>query len=236
VDANPEGPQPKAEELQDAEAGYSIRGKWYNAGLTFYNMNYNDQLILTGEINDVGSALMVNVDKSYRRGIELTGGINLNDKYKWTINATFSKNKIQDFTEYVDNWDTWAQDSFHLGNTNISFSPEIILNNSIEVSPVQNFTIALNTQYVGKQYIDNTSNNSRMLDAYLVNNVRLGYKLNPGFMKEIEFQLLVNNILNSEYETNAWVYSYLMGNQRYEMDGYFPQAGINFLAGITLTF
>lgn len=236
VDADPDGPKPKAEELSDYEAGYSIKTNKASAGVSIYNMVYNNQLILTGEINDVGSALMINAKSSYRRGIELFGGIQLLEKLKWSLNATFSLNKIKNFTEYVDNWDLGGQDTNHLGTTDIAFAPGIITSSNIELTPVKNMVIALTSQYVGKQFIDNTSNSNRMLDAYLVNNLRIGYTLNPKFMKQIEFQLQINNLFNQQYETNGWVYSYVFGGERFEMDGYFPQAGINFLAGITLNF
>lgn len=236
VDADPDGRQPKAEEMHDIEAGYSIIINRMKAGINLYNMNYKDQLILTGEINDVGDALMINADKSYRRGIELFGGIQILKQLRWNLNVTFSQNKIDDFTEYVDNWDTWSQESFDLGKTDIAFSPEIIANSIIEATVIKNLTISINSQYVGKQYIDNSSSSNRMLDPYLVNNLRFSYTLNPRFIKRAEFQLLINNILNEQYETNAWVYSYLLGGERFEMDGYFPQAGTNFLVGLTFSF
>ncbi|MCD4745218.1 MAG: TonB-dependent receptor, partial [Bacteroidales bacterium] len=101
---------------------------------------------------------------------------------------------------------------------------------------VKGMKLAFFTNYIGKQYIDNTSSNQRMLDPYLINNLLISYVFKTNVIKEIELTLKVNNLLDEEYESNAWVYRYYLGNQFYEMDGYFPQAGINFLAGIKLKF
>lgn len=236
TDADPNGAQPIAEMLNDFEAGYTYKNRKINASINFYYMRYKDQLVLTGKINDVGAAIMANVDNSYRAGGELSVTAQITPKFNWGINATLSKNQIIDFIEYVDNWDTGGQDVLELGNTNIAFSPSIIANNNINYKPFRNFEASLLSQYVGKQYIDNTSNEARSLNAYFVNNLRLSYSIHPKFVKEIEFSLLVNNLLNHEYESNAWVYSYLLGGERYSTDGYFPQAGINFLSGISIKF
>lgn len=236
TDADPNDIQPKPEELHDFELGYTYASYRFTAGTNVYYMLYNDQLIVTGKINDVGSAIMVNVDKSYRGGIEIFTGIRLLSNLTWNLNATFSKNKILNFTEHIDNWDTGNQDNIYLGETDLAFSPEVIANSIIDFNPFQNFSVSLISQYVGNQYIDNTSNTERMLEPYLVNNLKFGYSIKPKFIKELEFHLLINNLSNHEYESNAWVYSYIYGGSRYSMDGYFPQAGINFMGGITLKF
>jgi iron complex outermembrane receptor protein len=236
VDADSTHPKPKPEELNDIELGYNYNGYRLSAGANFYYMLYNDQLVLTGELNDVGSSLMINVDKSYRRGIEIFAAVKILNNLTWNLNTTLSQNKILNFSEYVDNWDISASDTIKFGTTNLAFSPDIIANSSIDYIPLKNFTVSFVSQYVGKQYIDNTSSTQRMLDAYFVNNLKLNYTINPKVFNEIEVQLSINNIFNSQYESNAWVYSYIYGGERYEMDGYFPQAGTNFLAGITLKF
>ncbi len=199
-------------------------------------MDYKNQLVLTGEINDVGSAIMTNVDKSYRTGMELSAGIKFNDNLKWDMNATFSKNKIKNFTQYVDNWDTWGQDVNNLNETDLAFSPNIIANSIIKYNIKNRFSIKLISNYVDKQYIDNTANNERKLDAYFINNINIDYKFKTKLVKEINLSLMIKNIFNQEYETNAWVYQYTYENEHRVMDGYFPQAGINFLAGLTLKF
>jgi iron complex outermembrane receptor protein len=199
-------------------------------------MLYKDQLIQTGEINDVGSAIMVNVDDSYRAGIEFTAGLKIIRNLNWDVNTTFSQNKIKNFTEYVDNWDTWGQDEFNLGKTDLSFSPNVIVNSKLSFEPTERFNISLLSNYVGDQYIDNTSNADRKLNAWFVNNLKFDYTMKCKLFNEVKLHLMVNNLFDVNYESNAWVYSYIYGGDRYKMDGYFPQAGTNFLAGIDFKF
>jgi iron complex outermembrane receptor protein len=236
IDAVAYGDEPTFETLNDFEAGYSFQTTNFSAGANLYFMLYKDQLVLTGEINDVGSSIMANVDDSYRAGIEVVAGLKILSNLTWDVNATFSQNKILNFTEYVENWDTGENDPFELGTTDIAFSPNIVGNSIIKYEPLKNLKLGLVSQYVGQQYIDNSSNPDRVLDAYFVNNLNISYTVFTKAVKEIEFRLMVNNLFNEEYETNAWVYSYIFGGERYKMDGYFPQAGINFLAGMSLRF
>ncbi|OFX48179.1 MAG: hypothetical protein A2X13_02985 [Bacteroidetes bacterium GWC2_33_15] len=238
TDALP-GNEPVHETLYNYELGYNMYySKLYFSGNLYY-MNYKNQLVLTGEINDVGSPIMTNVDKSYRLGLELSLGFKPINKLNIDLNATLSKNKIKNFTEYIDNWDNWEtgeQTVRELGETDISFSPNIIANSTIEFEIFRNFTIGLISKFVGKQFIDNTSNNTKMLDSYFVNDLKLSYSLFFSGIKELSFNIKINNILNHEYESNAWVYSYIYENTEYTMDGYFPQAGTNIIAGINLKF
>jgi iron complex outermembrane receptor protein len=176
------------------------------------------------------------VDKSYRRGVELQTGFVITRNLQWLSNATFSQNKIENFTEYVDNWDTWGQETFNLGTTNIAFSPNLITNSQLVYEPVKNLNFAFISSYVGKQFIDNTSSDNRSLDAYFVNNLKVDYAFKTKLFSEVALHLMVNNILNEEYESNAWVYSYILGGERYKMDGYFPQAGRHFMVGVDLKF
>ncbi len=236
VDADPDGKQPVSETLNDFEAGYTYKTNLFLLGANLYYMRYNDQLIRTGEINDVGSPIMVNADDSYRTGIELSGGLKISRSLNWDIHATFSRNKIKTFTEYVDNWDSGNQDAFDLGRTDLAFSPEVIVNNQISFKPHKSLNISMFSNYVSDQYIDNSSNNNRKLDFWFVSNLKVDYQLKNVLFEEVKLHLLVNNLFDEEYESNAWVYSYSYGGERYKMDGYFPQAGIHFLAGITIRF
>jgi iron complex outermembrane receptor protein len=236
TDADPNGKQPTFETMNDVEAGYNIATKRLSAGANLYLMMYDDQLILTGEINDVGSAIMTNVDKSYRAGIELMAGAKLLQNLTWDVNVTISQNKILDFTEYVDNWDTWGQEAYVQGTTDIAFSPALIVNSTVGYEPFQGLKIALLSQYVGKQYIDNSASDERSLDAYFVNNLKVSYSFTPGIAEEVRFHLMVANLFNEVYETNAWVYSYIYEGTRYKMDGYFPQAGTNVMIGVDVRF
>jgi iron complex outermembrane receptor protein len=236
TDADPNGKQPTFETLNDFEGGYNFQLSRFSAGANVYYMVYNDQLILTGEINDVGSAIMANVDQSYRAGVEIVAGVKILPSLTWDVNATFSQNKILNYTEFVDNWDTWSQDSFQIGSTDIAFSPKVIANSIIRYEPLKNLEINLISQYVGKQFIDNSSSNERKLDAYFVNNLRVSYSIHPAVIKEICFNILVSNFFNEVYESNAWVYSYIYESTRYKMDGYFPQTGTNFMVGVDIKF
>ena len=206
-------------------------------------MNYKDQLVLTGEINDVGAAVMTNINKSYRAGIELTTGIKLFPGLNWDLNATFSSNKIKDFTEYVDNWSYWddpVNEPFQyineLGETDLAFSPGIIAGSQISYEVLKDMFINLISKYVGNQYVDNTSSVERSLEAYFVNDIRIQYLLKTKLFKELGINLFVNNIFSVKYETNAWIYRYYIQGEPDIIDGYFPQAGINFLAGLSLQF
>ncbi len=235
TDVEPEK-RPTHETLYDYELGYKFAKNSYAFSANLYYMDYKNQLVQTGEINDVGDPAFVNVAKSYRTGIELTGGMKLFNRMDWNANLTYSQNKIQNFTEYVDNWDTGGQDTKALGETDISFSPNLIMANILEAKIYKGLSLSFTTKYVSEQYIDNTSSKARVLDAYLVNNVRLNYSFETKIIKKIDIFFAANNILNQEYETNAWVYRYTLGGVEGIYDGYFPQAKINFLAGLNLRF
>jgi len=232
-----ENHQPDPEKLLDYELGYNFSSGRIKVNANLFYMDYKDQLVLTGEINNVGAPIFTNVDKSYRAGIELVAGWKISEKFKWEVNGTFSKNKIKDFTEYVDNWSyPWEQIPTNLGETDLSFSPGIIANSSLNYEPVKRLNLVLVTRYVGKQYIDNTSSDNRKLDPYFVNDFRINYSVTTNFIKEIGFYLMVNNIFSEKYESNAWIYRYYYEGEEAFMDGYFPQATINFLAGVSLKF
>lgn len=232
VDADLLKPFPKPETLFDAEAGYEFTSNRMAFNANAYYMHYRDQLVLTGAINDVGAPVMINVPVSYRTGIELSGKVLISGKLKWEPSVTLSRNKIKSFTEYIDNWDTYVQIAADHSNTDLAFSPSLTGNSSFGWSAFKGFTINLLSKFVGKQYIDNTQSANRTLDPYFVNNLLIKYSLNPGFCKEIGFSLMINNILNTKYESNAWVYRYSYDNSLQKLDGYYPQAGINFMAGV----
>jgi iron complex outermembrane receptor protein len=200
-------------------------------------MNYKDQLILTGKINDVGSAIMTNVDKSYRTGIEFTGELQILKNLTWNLNTTLSRNIIKNFVEYIDNYDTWPQQQVNnLGDTKIAFSPEVIAGSQVSYNLSKMITVHLLSKYVGKQYIDNTQNDGQTLHPYFINDLRINLKFKNKWISNIEPMLKINNIFNIKYETNAWVYQYIESGQRRMLDGYFPQAGRHFIVGLFLKF
>lgn len=205
-------------------------------GANYYYMYYNNQLILTGQINDVGNPIMTNAAKSYRTGLEMMAGIKILKQLNWNLNATISSNKIDNFTEYVEDWDNAGTKANAIGKTDLAFSPQLTANSVLSYKPWNRIEISLLSYYVGKQYIDNTTNNDRKLNAYLVNNLRFDYQPKQKLFKDLKVRLLINNILNEKYESNAWVYSYLYNGRRNKMDGYFPQAGVNFLLSVSIGF
>ena len=227
---------PVHETLMDYELGYTISNNNAKLNINLYYMDYNDQLVKTGRINNVGNPISVNMPESYRRGIEIAGGVRFFDKFNWQANATFSQNKILNYTEFVDNWETGVQDETFIEKTNISFSPEIIAGSQITYTPFNGLELVFISKYVGEQYIDNSSAKDRMLEAYFVNNFRINYHFETKWIKGVDFQFAVNNLFNEEYETNAWVYRYFWDGAYHNMDGYFPQAGTNVMAGIVLSF
>jgi len=236
TDANPSSPMPTAEKLNDFEAGYDYKTRAVNFSSNVYYMKYDNQLVLTGQINDVGSAVMTNVKNSYRMGIEFNTSVILNPQFSWKANLSLSQNKIKNFTEYVDDWDNGGQKVNTLGTKDLAFSPNSVAFQQLTFSPCKHFSIAFETKFVGKQYIDNTSSNDRSLHSYIVNNLRTEFNFKTKYVRLVTLNLALNNFLNEMYESNAWVYRYYESGQYNKMDGYFPQAGVNLMAGITLKF
>jgi len=233
---NPKDKQPKHENLLDYEFGADLKFKKVIIQGNFYYMDYTNQLILTGELNDVGSSIRANVDKSYRAGIEFQTSFLISKKVKLNLNATYSQNKINDFTEVLYDYTTgFDVIENNYSNTDIAFSPNIIGAASIEYNPFKGINLMLQTKYVSDQFLDNTSNADRKIDAYQTVDARLSYTIFPKKMKEISFNILANNILNTLYSSNGYTYSYIVGETITE-NFYYPQAGINFLVGMTMKF
>ncbi len=234
-DANPDE-EVLPEQLIDYELGYRFNTEIFNLEANLYYMDYKNQLVLTGKINDVGDGIKTNVAKSHRAGVEVMAGVRFLKIVEWNLTGAFSQNKIHDFVSYTDDWYTWPEQRVDtLGNTDISFSPSAVAASSLGVSPLKNLKFSLVSNFVGRQYIDNTQTRSRSLDPYFVNNIRVNYTLKPRWVKQIDFLLSLNNILSEEYSSNAWVYSYYAGGEEpEELNGYFPQAKFNFSAGITI--
>ena len=232
---------PTSERLYDTELGYRFRSPRISFGANVYYMKYKNQLILTGKISEIGEMLTSNIPDSYRSGIELTAGVKITDWLKWDGNMTLSSNKILNFTEegidvYDADWNQTGVQSNYLGTTDIAYSPNII-SNSIFTFDYKNFECGFQSNYVSKQYIDNSSDNVRSINAYFVNNLSLQYSLKMKQLKSIDFRVLVNNLFNEKYETNGYTwYSYYLGGKRVNDLRYFPQAGTNFLASVTLKF
>ena len=223
---------PLAETLHDLEIGYRTAGQKLSFDANFYYMNYKNQLVLTGQVNDVGNTIRVNVPKSYRAGLELIANWKFAPRWALSANTTFSQNKIKNFTETIVNYDGDANKINYLSKTDISFSPNLIAGGQLSYNPTKNVELALMTKYVSKQFMDNTSDDNRSLDAFFVNDIRASYSVKPKLVKELTFSLLVNNIFNHLYESNGYTYSYIYDKQVTTENFYYPQAGTNFLLAV----
>ena len=228
--------QPKPEHLQDLELGIESRSKSASFGATFYYMQYKDQLVLTGKINDVGSYTRTNIDDSYRMGVELQGGAVITDWLRASANLTLSRNRVKNFREYFDDYDNGGQRSKSYNETDISFSPSVIGAGTVTVLPLQHFTIDLLSKYVGKQYLDNTSNESRKLNPYFTEDVRLAYALRKGALKNADIIFQVNNVFNKTYEPSGYTYSYFYDAKVVTENYYYPMAGTNWMVGLNVRF
>lgn len=225
--------RPKSEQLYNLEAGYQLKHNRFFFSGNLYLMYYKDQLILTGQINDVGGYTRTNADQSYRAGVELEGGYKLLDNLSLSANVSLSQNKIVSFLEYIDNYDIGGQTITEHKNTDIAFSPNVITSLGIHYEPFRNFTITLLSKYVGKQYLDNTSSSLKQMNGYFLTNVSVNYVFKDVLFKEIHLGVLVNNLFNYSYENNGYTYSYISNQQVVRENFYFPQAGINFLGRVT---
>ena len=230
---------PTAERLIDYELGYSYTSSWFNGGVNLYYMNYKDQLVLTGELNEIGEAMAVNMPKSYRMGVELMAGIRLPMGFSWEANATLSRNRIVDFTETLYDDDTYEAWRIDYGDTHIAFSPGVIVKNHLGYN-YKGFSVALQTQYVSRQFMTNADVTETQLDAYCVSNLGLSYTFKMKAVKNITIGCTIYNIFNEEYENNGYAGSgyYTDNGQkiRYNYAGYAAQAGINALANVSLRF
>ncbi len=227
---------PLPERLFDYEAGYSFALNKARFHCNLFYMDYLNQLVMTGQINDVGAVILRNVPKSYRAGIEFIADMDFTKWLSWHVNTAFSKNKVMNFTEYVDDWDNGGQISNFLGTTDLSFSPAVIINSNISIVAVDNLEFNLITKYVSRQFIDNASNPDMSIDPFFVNNLALSYSFKTTLVPEISLGVRINNLFSEEYETFAWTYRYYYSGEYHVMDGYFPQATRNYMGSLTIRF
>ena len=228
--------QPKVERLYDTELGFEKSiPKGYLAA-SFYYMKYRDQLILTGKINDVGAYTRTNVPHSYRMGLELSAQSRLSHWLRASANLALSRNKVKDFTEYIDDYDNGGQKSFAYALTDIAYSPAVVGGATLTLAPVKNLEFSLVSKYVGKQYLDNTQQESRKLDAFFTEDARVVYTIRGKWLKELNliFQLL--NVFNEKYEPNGYTYSYQYGGELTTENYYFPMAGTHFMSAVNIRF
>jgi iron complex outermembrane receptor protein len=233
--------RPKAERMRDLEVGYILSAKRFNFLTNLYFMDYTNQLILTGEINDVGGYTRTNVKDSYRAGIELTSRYLLlseaNQDLSIEAGLTLSRNKIQLFNEYVDAYsDTepyYTQQVILHENTDLAFSPTVNAFGGINYS-YKGLTCNGTTKYVGRQYLDNTSNKYRSINPFTFSNLTVSYLIPNKLTKELSLGLQVNNIFNTMYENNGYTFSYIYNGAMTTENFYYPQAGRNFMVRLNI--
>ncbi len=238
--------RPKPEVLYDGEAGYKLKINSWQVQANLYFMYYIDQLVLNGQINDVGAYTRINVPESYRTGLELAGAKTFLSVLSWNANLSLSRNKIKEYSEFVDDWDTGEQLQKTYHNTALAFSPSVVAANYIEYIFLDkgnqehrrgnHFSVALQSKFVGRQYIDNTQNESRSLDPYFVNDVLFVYQFSNSLLGQLNLKFIVQNMLDHQYESNAWVYRYIYEGTESELNGYFPQAGRNYVISLSVNF
>lgn len=242
--------RPQHETLYDAEAGWKFRSGKMQAEASLYYMQYKNQLVLTGKVNDVGAYTRQNVKSSFRRGVELAAAFRLSSQFDLSANAGLSQNKITDFHEFIDTYDsafsyTGQIDSLH-ELTDIAFSPAAVAALQLGWN-YKSFRAVLQGKYVGKQFLDNTSNETRMIDPYFTGNLLLSWTAidkqkaenrmtKACKMDQLSFSVQVNNLFNTLYSANGYTYGFFAGGEYYLYNYYYPQAGINVMGMMTMKF
>lgn len=237
---------PRPERLFDYELGYAYTHSRFTVGANLYYMDYKNQLVLTGKISDTGAALTRNVDKSYRMGIELNGAVKIVHKslaagdldFDWSGNVCVSRSRILNYTDWVDlydaDWNYIDQKEVNFGDVAIAFSPTVTACSVFELK-VAGFGMHLQTNVVGKQYLDNTMSSEAMLKAYCTTDLGLAYRL-PIRYPEVKITCQFNNLFNAKYESNGGNYfcQFTDGHREYS-PWYYAQAGFNVHAGFSVT-
>jgi iron complex outermembrane recepter protein len=230
--------QPKRELLNDFEAGVQTKKSNYAFSANLFYMKYKDQLVVTGKINDVGAYTRTNIPNSYRTGIELQGKYIFYNWFNIAANIAFSKNKVKNFTEYLDEYDAagnWlGQKANFYSTADIAFSPNTVTGGSINFMPVKNGEINLIGKYVSRQYLDNTAQKNRSLNPYYTQDVRLSYLIEGKIFKAVNLIVQLNNIFSKKYEPNGFSYSYISGGGIITENGYYPMAPFNAMIGVNV--
>lgn len=233
---------PSSEKLYDWELGYQYTAPRLSLGVNFYYMKYKDQLVPTGIVNDGGDALNANVPESYRRGVELSASWRATGWFTAGANATFSQNRIDNYTEHRvtydndENWTPVSEEDVNLGTMTIAYSPDVIASLFLDFH-YRGFEAVFHTQYVGKQYFTNNENDALSLGSYCVTNLNLAYTFRTRSARSVRLGLMVNNLFNAEYEGNGYGYStYFKEVPSQHTAYYFPQAPLNVLANVTVRF
>ncbi|NDA62185.1 MAG: TonB-dependent receptor [Chitinophagia bacterium] len=227
--------QPNAETLHDWEAGWMHKSAKGYYGVTAFYMLYQQQLVLTGQINDVGSYTRTNVPNSYRMGLEWEGGWQFNQQFQLSGNVSISRNKIKEFTEYIDNFDTGDQLPVLHRNTDISFSPAVTGAGIISWKPFAGIELEWIHKYVSKQYLDNTQSELRKIQPFYIQDFRASWKIPVKALKECKLIVQIINLMNKQYEPNGYTYPYIFNNQLTVDNAFYPMAGRNMLIALNIS-
>ena len=255
TESSPES-RPRPERLYDLELGYQFGREQFQLGANAFGMYYQDQLVLNGQINDVGAFVRVNVPQSYRAGLELQSLWQPLPYLRWTANLAYSQNRILRLTEFVDDWDTGEQIAINYQNSPLAFSPDWVGGSELsyfrQLNAQHQVELALISKFVSRQFLDNTGDKQRSLDPYFLQDARLAWRFSPPKgLQEARVTLLVRNIFNKMYASNGWTYRFRsegydprtddpyaqaeLGRQGfYHLIGLYPQAGIHYQLGLDL--
>jgi iron complex outermembrane receptor protein len=226
--------QPKPETVNDFELGLNNKTPVSNLGITAYYMLYKNQLVLTGQINDVGEYTRTNTPRSWRLGLELQGGIRPVIWFQASGNLTISQNKISNYTAYVDDYDNGGQKSTTYLETNMALSPNIIAAAIFSFYPMPVLEISLPAKFVGDSYLDNTQNSQKRISNYYLQQLRIIYSPRIKSIREINFAFYLNNVFNKKYEATGYTYGYYSGGALVNENFLFPQAGTNFIFSVNI--
>ena len=228
--------RPDPERLYNYELGYSGQFNRFNLGINLYYMLYKDQLILTGEVNDVGNTVRENVPDSYRAGIELQAGAQISNQLQWSGNVTFSRNKIDLYEYFLDDFDQGGQQLQTLENVDIAMSPGTIAKSMLSYR-AGSLSVDWNSQYISRQYLDNSQTESRSIDPYWVNDLILSYQVTRfPFARSVTAAIQINNILNEKYVSNGYTFGWVSGGEQQHFNYYFPQAERNVMLNVKIGF
>ncbi|HEX4373202.1 MAG TPA: TonB-dependent receptor [Puia sp.] len=226
--------KPKSEALNDLELNIGRKNSEYSWSATGYYMLYKNQLVLNGQINYVGEYTRINIPNSYRLGIELQGTAKPTDWFNADANISFSRNKVKNYTEYIDDYDNGNQKTYSYNSTDIAFSPSIVGSATLNFLPCKNYELSLISKYVSQEYLDNAQQENRKLNAYYVQNLRMMYTVRFKEIKEMNLIFQLNNVFNKKYEPNGYTYSYIYGGQLITENFLFPMATTNFMFAVNI--
>lgn len=236
----PEEQRPEPEELYDIEAGYRFNTSNHRFTANLFYMKYLNQLVLNGQINDVGTYVRTNVKDSYRIGVEISEQYAFSDRWQIGGNLTWSLNRIPEYIQYTDVYDGdfnfIGQEEIVYENTTIAFSPGLTGNMQLRFSPVEPLSLTWDTKYVGRQYMDNTTTETRSIDPFTFSNLRIAFERPVLNLDNLQLALDLKNVFNTLYESNGYTFGYIYDGVRSDFNYYYPQAGFHFMLSMNVGF